>query len=229
MELWLDTAEIEIVREIYKMGLLTGVTTNPSILAITKRLPEAVIEELLNVQSGPVAVQVTAASSIDIVQQAKKLRAFSTRLIIKIPATPDGYEAMSILNQENIPVMATAILKASQVLLANAVKAQYAAPYLGRMLQENSDDEFKDIFSMKQQQEMPIKIIAAAIRDVEQVIMCAKLGVSAVTLPSEVFLDLITPTKTTQKCLLKFAEDWENSHIKSELFAINKENTRFPQ
>lgn len=223
MEIWLDTAEIAEIKKAYRMGLLYGVTTNPSILASSKRISEDVIKEILDVQPGPVAVQVTTNTVAEMLLQAKKLTKFSSRIVVKVPAVPQGYEAMKAMDQENIPVMATAILHAAQVILAGINRAAYAAPYLGKMFSEkiNYRTEIKKILQILHVQQMPTKLIAAAIKDRKQFILCAELGVPAITVPSAIFTNLIDPLPTTHQSLAKFALDWENSHKESKLFLLD--------
>jgi transaldolase len=129
MEIWLDTAELDLVQTAKEMGILHGVTTNPSIIAKSKMGMEDLLEKLLQMQPGPVTAQVTAEEAPEMVKQGSSLRQFSNRIIVKVPVTTEGVKAIYGLKLLQIPVMATAVFDSNQVLLAAKAGAAYNAPY----------------------------------------------------------------------------------------------------
>lgn len=116
MELWLDTLNLDLIKEASHLGILTGVTTNPSILSQTDALPETTIKRLLDIQPGYVAAQVVATELDGIMTQARKLAKLDKRVIIKIPAHSHGFRAMGLLKKEDISTLATTIFEPRQIL-----------------------------------------------------------------------------------------------------------------
>jgi len=133
MELWVDGIETAFVEHAKQLGILHGITTNPSILAQTDRPAEMVLQELLDKFPGPIAVQVTATTAADMIEQGKILLDFSPRLIVKIPVTEQGLHAISRLTHHEIPTMATAIFEPTQAFLAAQAGASYLAPYFAHI------------------------------------------------------------------------------------------------
>lgn len=207
MELWLDTTDYTAIKNASRLGILTGVTTNPSILSQANDYPENVLTNLLEIQSGYVAAQVTAHNLDGMLEQAINLSALSNRIIIKIPASQDGFKAMALLKRDGIPTLATTIFDVKQVVFSSIAGAAYAAPYLGR-LPGNQEATLADMQAIIQQQKYPIKIMAAAIRSSDQFVECARLGVSAITLPIHVYEELFVPSNYVTESLHKFTLDW---------------------
>jgi len=211
MEFWLDTIDLSVIEKAVSMGLLHGVTTNPSLLSKAQN-PLAAITSILNVQNGPLAVQVTESTSKDMIAQGKKLRQTSSRIIVKVPVTCDGWEAIHILSKENIPVMATAIFHPAQALLAARAGASYVAPYFTRMLKAG-DNPLVQIEAMKKMfdhYKLPTKILAANPKTVEQVRSCAELGIAAVTIREDLFADLTDTHELTAHAVEQFLDEWKS-------------------
>src|SRR5947209_968437 len=133
MDIWLDTSNIRMVQKAIRFGILAGVTTNPSIIAQSQRSLEEVLEDLLHYQEGPVTAQVVAEETREMVQQGQNLFAFSNRIIVKVPITKNGLEAIHLLSRQGIPTMATVLFSPRQALMAALAGANYVAPYLSRM------------------------------------------------------------------------------------------------
>ena len=129
MEIWLDTADLKTLEQAKQMGILFGITTNPSIVAKSQWGMEELLEKLLQMQKGPVTAQVTADQAPAMIQQGEALFRFSNRMVIKVPVTAEGLKAIHALTEKKIPVMATAVFDPNQVLLAASAGAQYIAPY----------------------------------------------------------------------------------------------------
>lgn len=217
MELWLDTCEPQVIISAQKLGIIKGVTTNPKILAESRTDPEQVINKLLNIQEGPIAVQVTADTDSEMIQQGVALHALSERLIVKVPVTQQGLIAMKELVKEGIYVMATAVFHAHQVMLAGIAGADYVAPYVSRMIDSGIDatKELEAMVAINRAYGFKTKILAAALRNVEQVMACARLGISAATMKSALFSQFIADDPQTTQCLREFADAWESvdSHL----------------
>jgi TalC/MipB family fructose-6-phosphate aldolase len=220
MELWLDTIDYSAIKNASSLGILTGVTTNPSILSQAKDAPEQVLTHLLEIQPGYVAAQVTSNNLEGMLQQATRLFALSNRVIVKIPASEDGFKAIALLKQHGIPTLATTIFDAKQVILSSIAGAAYAAAYLGR-LPGNQVSTLADMQAIVQMQNYAIKMMAAAVRSSAQFVDCARLGVSAITLPINVYEELFMPSSYVTESLQKFALDWlaNPQTEQSDLFA----------
>lgn len=227
MELWLDTTDEKIIREAYSLGVLTGVTTNPSILSKADETPEIVLNRLLGFQEGYVAVQVTADDLPTMLKQAEKLVQLDHkkrgRIIIKIPASGDGFKAMALLKKQGITTLATAVFETKQLIFSALAGASYIAPYFNRI--ENASDghalkvlkEMQEIINV---QRYRIKIMAAAIHSSKQFCDCAQLGVGAITIPVPVYQEMMASSSHVEDSLKKFKEDWQSNQetATSELF-----------
>lgn len=211
MHIWLDTTHIQTIQKAIRFGLLTGITTNPTLIAQTKRELEDVLKELLRDQEGPIAVQVGAQETAEMVQQGQSLYFQSNRFIIKIPVTENGLEAIHLLARQGIPTMATAIFQPRQALLAALVGAKYVAPYLGRLETqgENPWDMLQTTMNLFQVYNLKTKILAASLPTVEHVLKCAEKGIYGVTLKKEIFHQLLESDSSTLKCMEQFSIDWK--------------------
>lgn len=208
MEIWLDTCDLEAVHLAKRMGILHGVTTNPKILSST-RLPLAqILSEILDAQEGPVAAQVMADKTEDMLKEADALLSISTRILPKIAVTPEGLKAIHILISEDIPVMATAIVTPQQGLLAFSAGATYLAPYLGRAADagQNEIDLLTAMHRFQQNYSYSGKILAAGLRSLDHLLFAATLGISGVTLPLPIFQQFIEIPQATELALADFSK-----------------------
>lgn len=213
MELWLDTADTQFISKMLPLGIFTGITTNPTILANTGVWHEELIRQLLHIQAGPLCVQLNATDAAEMVEEARSLSRLSPRLIVKVPVTQEGLQALQQISREGIPTLATAIYSARQYFLALLSGATYAAPYFGRMMMTDLDAE-EEVKSMQRIQRESLKapkIMLAAIRSVDQVLHFAQEGIDAVTIPQSVAEDLIEEEEHTLDACAQFARDWKKS------------------
>jgi TalC/MipB family fructose-6-phosphate aldolase len=212
MELWLDTTDIELIKSANKLGILKGITTNPTILSKANALPEEIIQRTLKeVPNCFFAVQVTKDTTSDMIEQAWRLFDLHQNIIIKIPVTRNGLCAINSLAREKIPCMATAIFEPNQLLLAAMAGAEYAAPYLSHIENVkpgNGMEVIQDMVQIVSKQQYSIKLIAASINSVDQIMQCAGLGVPAITLPGDVYLSFIATNSRTQESMDKFERAW---------------------
>lgn len=213
MEIWLDSTDSELITQASKMGILHGITTNPSIISRSGLPLEDIIEQLIDIQDGPVAIQVVAESTKEMIRQANVLTSHTPRVIIKIPVTPEGIKTIHELAEDNIPVMATAIFEPYQALLALNAGAHYIAPYVGRIIDAGLDAP-KTLTLMQQMvnnYDYSSKILAAGLRDLDTILLCASLGIGAVTLNDNLFLKFIEEHPSTTEALTRFRSDWKNA------------------
>ncbi len=212
MDIWLDTTNIEAIQEAVRFGLLCGVTTNPSLIAKSRRRLEDVLKDLLHYQEGPVTAQVMANGTHEMVQQGQYLYSFSNRLIIKIPLTKNGLEAIHLLSRQGIPTMATVIFHPHQALMAAKAGADYVAPYLGRLEETGGNpwEMLKYLVHIFQTYQLKTKILGASLRGIEHVMQCAEAGIHGVTVKEDVFAKLMTSEAMTLQGVEQFAKDWQN-------------------
>lgn len=203
MEIWLDSIAPDAIQSAVKLGFLHGVTTNPALIRESEQPVEEVLKELLSEQSGPVTAQVTTEKCNEMIRQGKNWYSLSPRLIIKVPVTQEGFNAMRGLSRQGIPVMATTVFCPHQLLLASLAGASYVAIYLTRM-EKAGIDSFKTMSTMLNiitQQKLKVKLMAASITSLEQITLCAELGVHAITLKEPIFQAFLQDNPLTMECL----------------------------
>jgi len=218
MQIWLDTADLPLIEKARKMGVLFGVTTNPSIVARSPLPLEDLLEKILAIQAGPVTVQVTAGEPEQMIRQAEALDQFSHRIIPKLPATEQGFEAIHALSGK-IPTMATAVFDVNQVLLAAKAGASYIAPYYSRICEADIDgiEAIRAMLGLLRRYNFTSQLLAASLRTPEQVKELAHMGAHAVTLKEEVFQSLIENNEQTLESLHRFAQDWTGAKKRRSL------------
>lgn len=219
MEIWLDTAEFDLIENAKEMGILHGITTNPSIIAKSKMGMEELLEKLLQMQIGPVTAQVTAQEAPKMIEQGESLYRFSNRMIVKVPVTREGLKAIHGLGLKKIPVMATAVFDSNQVLLAARAGATYIAPYFSSMceLDITGVEQFKAMLHVLERYQYPSKLLGASLKSAEQVRQCVEMGTHAVTLNKEVFLSFVDNNPETMKRVDKFSKDWKTAKERKSL------------
>lgn len=207
MQIWLDTINLKTVEDGVKIGIIAGITTNPTILSQTKHVRDTLLQ-LLTLQKGPVAVQVTSQDTQSMVEEGKTIAAISQRMIVKVPVTPEGLTAMRQLIEYKIPVLGTTIIHPSQALLAATLKANYIAPYLSQM----SYEDFKTIVLLLKANHYPTKLLAASIKTVEEIIALSHLGIDAITIKEDLYSKLVAKLDLVDKYISKFSSDWQQTH-----------------
>lgn len=212
MRIFIDSANIEEIREINSMGFLDGVTTNPSLVAKEKRDYHQVIREIAVIVDGPISAEVISLDLQGMLQEAEVLAQIHTNVVIKIPLTATGLQAISILSKREIATNATLVFSANQALLAARAGASFVSPFLGRV-DDNGNDGMKlleDIVTIFDQYMLDTEIIAASIRHPMHVIQAAKLGSHIATIPYKVIKQMIQHPLTTAG-IDKFLSDWKQS------------------
>lgn len=212
MRIFIDSANIEEIQEINRMGFLHGVTTNPSLVAKEKRDYHQVISEIAAIVDGPISAEVISLELRDMLQEAEKLAEIHSNVVIKIPLTAIGLQAISILNQKEIATNATLVFSANQALLAARAGAGFVSPFIGRV-DDNGNDGMKlleDIVSIFDQYMIDTEIIAASIRHPMHVTQAAKIGSHIATIPYKVIMQMIQHPMTDAG-IEKFLSDWKQS------------------
>jgi TalC/MipB family fructose-6-phosphate aldolase len=209
LEIWLDTIDEDVIVEAVKTLPIAGVTTNPSILSTADNVLDA-IQRLLEIQPGPVAVQVTAREAEVMVEEGLCIAALSPRIIIKVPINRDGLIAIHHLRKAEVSVMGTAVLFPAQALLACNHGVSYIAPYFSHMgLLGDAHAALKHMVAIAGGSS---KILAASLKQIDQVIFCALQGVSAVTLKPDLYRQLVAHHPIVEGFIDKFSADWAHTH-----------------
>ena len=213
MKLFIDTANIDEIREANDLGVICGVTTNPSLIAKEGRDFKTVIDEITQIVDGPISAEVVSLDADSMVEEAIPLAQMNKNIVIKIPMTPDGLKAVKRLSAMGIRTNVTLIFSASQALLAARAGASYVSPFLGRLDDINCDgmtliDDITQIFNLHG---IETEIICASIRNPNHVTEAAKLGADIATVPYKVIMQMIKHP-LTDAGIEKFLQDWE-SHL----------------
>jgi len=223
MKIWLDTCDSKSIKLANDLGILYGVTTNPSLIAAESGDIDDVINRLLDEQDGPLAVQVTADSADEMIKQAIALHTFSDRIYVKVPVIREGLIAMKELSAQDVPIMATAVFQPNQAILAALAGADYVAPYLCRMFDAGIDAyaSLQTMLTIYKNYNVNTQILVAALRTTDQITACAAAGVSAVTMKSSLFSQFIADDSAAVASLRAFSEDWAaRKHKESSLLPL---------
>ena len=212
MKFFVDTANVEEIRKANDMGIICGVTTNPSLIAKEGRDFNQVIAEIASIVDGPISgeVKATTTDAEGMIKEGREIAAIHPNMVVKIPMTVEGLKAVKVLHAEGIKTNVTLIFSAAQALLAARAGATYVSPFLGR-LDDNSMpgidliNEITEIFMMH---DIQTEIIAASIRNPIHVIDCAKAGADIATVPYKV-LEQMTRHPLTDQGIAKFQADYK--------------------
>ena len=213
MKLFIDTANIEEIKEANDLGIICGVTTNPSLIAKEGRDFRTVINEITEIVDGPISAEVIGLDADSMVEEAVPLSQINKNIVIKIPMTKEGLKAVKRLSAMGIRTNVTLIFSASQALLAARAGATYVSPFLGRLDDINADglSLIADIVTIFEAHAIDTEIICASIRNPRHVTEAAKLGASIATVPYKVIMQMIQHP-LTDAGIEKFLKDWEG-HI----------------
>ncbi len=209
MKIFIDTANVEEIKAAAKLGVLSGVTTNPSLIAKEGRNFEEVVREITSIVDGPISAEVLSPKADDMVEEAKELAKIHKNIVIKIPVCAEGLEAVSKLSKLGIKTNVTLIFSANQALLAARAGATYVSPFVGR-LDDISDDGsvlIEDIAEIFEIHGIETEIIAASIRGPQDVVRSAKAGADIATIPYKVIMQMIKHP-LTDSGIEKFNSDW---------------------
>lgn len=212
MKFFVDTANTEDVKKAIDMGIICGVTTNPSLIAKEGRDFSEVIKEIASIVDGPISgeVKATTTDAIHMISEGREIAAIHPNMVVKIPMTAEGLKAVKVLNAEGIKTNVTLVFSAAQALLAARAGATYVSPFLGRLddISMPGIDLIRDIMEIFTQHGIETEIIAASIRNPIHVIDCAKAGADIATVPYGVLAQMIRHPLTDQG-IDKFVADYK--------------------
>lgn len=212
MKIFLDTANVDQIREAVALGVIDGVTTNPSLIAKEKRNIHTVIKEIAELVSGPISAEVVSTTAAEMIGEARELAKLAANVVIKVPMTAEGLKAVSALRAENIKTNVTLIFSANQALLAARAGATYVSPFIGRLDDISHDGvqlikTISDIFAIH---DIPTEIIAASIRHPLHITQVALAGAHIATVPYKVLMDSLNHPLTTAG-IAQFLADWQKA------------------
>lgn len=209
MEFYIDTAEIEAIKKYWDMGVIDGVTTNPTLIARSGRVFSEVITEIAEVVKGPISVEAVSETAEELIEESKKLAEYGEHIVVKIPMTEAGLKATKELTKLGIKTNVTLIFSASQALLAAKAGATYVSIFVGRLDDKGHEgmDVVWETSQIFQNFDMESKIITASIRHPRHVIDAAKAGSHVSTVPPAI-LDKMIVHPLTDSGLAQFAADW---------------------
>lgn len=210
MKIFLDTANLESIRKYNDMGLLDGITTNPSLLSKEGGDPKKAMDEITRIIKGDVSLEVVSTEFQGMMDEGRKLRKYGDNVVVKCPMTADGLKACKSLSKEGIPVNVTLIFSPNQAVLAAKAGAKYVSPFIGRLDDIGHDGmnlirEIKQIFT---NYSFKTQILVASVRHPLHVVEAAKIGADVVTLPPDV-LGKMLKHPLTDIGLKNFLADWE--------------------
>ena len=211
MKIFIDTANVEEIRKASKLGVISGVTTNPSLIAKEGRDLKEVIQEICSIVDGPISGEVISLEHEAMVSEARELMKLHKNIVIKIPMCEEGLKAVSILSKEGIKTNVTLILSPLQALLAARAGASYVSPFLGRLddIGHQGITLVKEIVEIFKLHDIKTEVISASIRNPIHVLECALAGSHIATIPYNVIVQMTKHT-LTDVGIEKFIKDYES-------------------
>lgn len=212
MKLFIDTANIDEIRAANELGVICGVTTNPSLIAKEGKVFEDVIAEITSIVDGPISAEVVALDADGMVAEAKELAKIHENIVIKIPITEEGLKAVKRLTALGIRTNVTLIFSPAQALLAAKAGASYVSPFIGRLddISDNGISVVEDISTIFDLHGIDTEIIAASIRGPQDVTDAAKAGAHIATVPYKVIMQMLKHP-LTDIGIQKFMDDWNKT------------------
>jgi transaldolase len=208
MKIFIDTADLDEIREAAAMGVVDGVTTNPTLVAKIGRPLKEVITEICSIVDGPISAEVHAITASEIVSEGRELAALHPNVVVKVPLIAEGLKAVSVLSSEGIRTNVTLCFSASQALLAAKAGATYISPFVGRLDDVSTDgmELIAQIVRIYQNYGFATEVLAASIRHPMHVVQAALVGAHVSTLPPSVIKQLLKHP-LTDSGLARFLED----------------------
>ena len=211
MKFFLDTANVEKIIEFTELGVVDGITTNPTLIAKEGRDFQEVVKDICEIVKGPVSVEVTSIYHKDMITEARMLSKLADNIVVKIPMTKEGIRAVNKLSKKGIKTNVTLVFSANQALIAAKAGATYISPFVGR-LDDNGQlgmELVREIVSIFKNYDIGTEVIVASIRHPRHVIEAAKIGVHIATIPPQV-LEKMFHHPLTDKGIEIFMRDWKN-------------------
>ncbi len=210
MQIWLDTADIEEIREAARYGVISGVTTNPSLAAKAGHLDlRAAILEICDLVDGPVNAEVLSLNAQEMIEEGREIATWAPNVVVKVPIGEEGLQAISTLSSEGIAVNQTLTFSVNQALLGALAGATYISPFVGRLDDAGNDGMtlVADMVEVFKVQNLDAKVLAASLRHPQHVVQAAMAGAHVSTLPYKVFKQMFLHP-LTDIGLKRFIDDW---------------------
>jgi len=210
MKFFIDTANIDEIKKAVALGMVDGVTTNPSLIAKENRPFEELLGEICQLVDGPVNGEVISLDAEGMVEEGRKLAAFHANMVVKIPMTTEGLKAVKILSSENIKTNVTLIFSSTQALMAAKAGASFVSPFVGRLddISQNGMDLVGEIMTIYDNYGYETEVIVASVRSPMHVVEAALIGTDIATIPYKVIAQL-AKHPLTDIGMEKFLADWE--------------------
>lgn len=211
MRLFLDTANIDHIRHGVKLGVISGVTTNPTLVSKEGKVSyKELIQEICAIVPGPVSTEVLSQEAKGMVEEAREISRWAENVVVKIPATIAGIEATSVLSKEKIKVNFTLCFSLNQALLGAIAGTTYVSPFVGRLddIGHNGMELVREIVEVFKKYNFPTQVIAASLRHARHCVEAAKAGAPIATVPYEVFMQMIRHP-LTDLGVSRFLDDWK--------------------
>ena len=211
MRIFLDTADIGEIREVARWGILSGVTTNPTLMSKTSgKSHEEVIREIADVVDGPISAETTSLDTAGMVEEGQRFARWHPNVVVKVPSTPNGWAAVKELKRQDIRTNVTLCFSANQALFAALAGAYIISPFVGRLddISEDGMQVVRDTVEIYRKHNLPTLVLAASIRHPVHIIDAAKAGADIATVPFKV-LEQSTKHPLTDKGIENFLKDWE--------------------
>lgn len=214
MKIFIDTANIEEIRAAAELGVIHGITTNPTLISREGRSFREIIKEITSYTDGPVFAEVTPLDAQGMIEEGRELAAIHPQICIKIPMTEEGLKAVKVLSSEGINTNMTLVFSAAQALLAANAGARYVSPFIGRIDDIGYDgiNTITDITSVLADGDFPTEVIAASVRSPLHAVQAAEAGADIATIPFKVIKQMILHPLTSAG-LDRFMKDWKNAGI----------------
>ena len=215
MKFFIDTANLEQIKEMQELGIIDGVTTNPSLLAKEGAEPIEQLLKICQIVDGPVSAEVVGLTAEEMINEARELANLAPNIVIKIPMIKEGIKAVKLLEAEGIKTNVTLVFSQNQVLIAAKAGASYISPFIGRLMDngQNEIDMLWESMEIIRAYDFKSEIIVASVRNARHVIESAKMGAHIATIPFSV-LDKMFKHPNTEKGLETFLKDWEKLQAK---------------
>lgn len=212
MKFFIDTADVDEIREAHSMGMVDGVTTNPSLIAKAGRVFKTVIEEICQIVDGPISAEVISLKTAEMVEEARELAAIHKNIVVKVPMTVDGLKATRQLSQENIKTNVTLVFSPLQALMAAKAGANYVSPFVGRLddLSQDGMQLVEQIVEIYGNYAYDTEVIVASVRNPLHVLDAALLGADIATIPFDV-LKRLAAHPLTDRGISAFLADWQKA------------------
>src|SRR5688572_22409282 len=211
MRIFLDTADIDEIREAARWGIVSGVTTNPTLLSKSAgKSHEAIIQDIAELVDGPISAETVSLDTDGMLAEARRFAAWHPNVVVKVPSTPDGWTAVKQLKQEGIRTNVTLCFSANQALFAALAGAYIISPFVGRLddISEEGLQVVREIVEIYRQHRLSTLVLAASIRSPRDIIDAAKAGADIATVPFKV-LEAAAKHPLTDKGIESFLKDWE--------------------